>query len=82
MGLAEFHLGGRHCSPPVKKIIAGFSPLEVDRQAAKLLGLDWKKIPHLAKEILTKGGQEETSQKKKEWKDIINLPDDLDFEIH
>lgn len=35
-------------SPPVKKIIAGFTPLEVDRQAAKLLGLDWKRIPHLA----------------------------------
>lgn len=48
VGLAEFHLGGSHCSPPVKKIIAGFSPLEVDRQAAKLLGLDWKRIPHLA----------------------------------
>ena len=51
IGLADFHLGGRHCSPPVKKIIAGFSPLEVDRQAAVLLGLDWEKIPHLAAEI-------------------------------
>jgi hypothetical protein len=29
--------------------------------------------------------REETIEKKeedKEWKDIINLPDDLDFEIH
>jgi len=51
IGLADFHLGGRHCSPPVKKIIAGFSPLEVDRQAAMLLGLDWEKIPHLVAEI-------------------------------
>lgn len=48
VGLADFHLGGRRCSPPLNKIIAGFSPLEVDRKAAELLGLDWKKIPHLA----------------------------------
>jgi len=47
VGLAEFHLGGRHCSPPVGKMIAGFNPWEVDRTAAALLGLDWKKIPHL-----------------------------------
>jgi len=48
VGLADFHLGGRHCSPPVKKIIAGFDPLQVDRQAAELLGLDWRRIRHLA----------------------------------
>ena len=24
----------------------------------------------------------EKKKEKKEWKDIINLPDDLDFEIH
>ncbi|MCP4104241.1 MAG: DUF362 domain-containing protein [Desulfobacteraceae bacterium] len=47
VGLADFHLGGRHCSPPVGKIIAGFDPVEVDREAARLLGLDWKKIAHL-----------------------------------
>jgi hypothetical protein len=37
--------------PPAKKIITGFNPLEVDRQSAKLLGLDWKIIRHLAQEI-------------------------------
>jgi uncharacterized protein (DUF362 family) len=47
VGLAEYHLGGRHCSPPLGKIIAGFDPLEVDREGATLLGLDWKRIPHL-----------------------------------
>jgi len=48
VGLADFHLGGRHCSPPVKKIIAGFNALQVDRQAADFLGLDWRQIQHLA----------------------------------
>jgi len=48
IGLADHHLGGSRCNPPVNKIIAGFNPLEVDRAAATLLGLDWKRIPHLA----------------------------------
>lgn len=47
VGLADFHLGGRHCSPPAGKMIAGSNPWEVDREAAALLGLDWKKIRHL-----------------------------------
>ena len=50
-GLAEYHLGGRHCSPPVGKIIAGFNPIEVDRIAATLLGFNWEEIPHLLWEI-------------------------------
>ena len=49
VGLADFHLGGRRCSPPVGKIIAGFDPWDVDRKAAELLCLDWKTIPHLSR---------------------------------
>jgi len=55
VGLADFHLGGRRCSPPAGKLIAGLDPWMVDRKAAELLGLDWKKIPHL----LRKGIQHE-----------------------
>ncbi len=47
VGLADFHLGGPECSPPVKKILASFDPVELDREAARLLGVDWKTIPHL-----------------------------------
>ena len=47
IGMAEFHLGGPHCDPPVNKIIAGYNPWEVDRKAADLLGLDWRKIGHI-----------------------------------
>ena len=53
IGLADFHLGGRHCSPPVNKIVAGFDPVHVDRIGAELLGLDWKQIPHLLHEFET-----------------------------
>jgi uncharacterized protein (DUF362 family) len=48
IGMAEFHLGGPQCDPPIKKIIAGYNPWEVDREAAGLLGLDWRNIRHIA----------------------------------
>ena len=47
IGMADFHLGGAHCNPPVNKIVAGYNPWEVDREAAKLLGFNWKKIKHI-----------------------------------
>ncbi len=47
IGLAEFHLGGPPCDPPVAKIVAGYNPWEVDREAAGLLGLDWRTIEHI-----------------------------------
>lgn len=48
VGLADYHLGGPECEPPVRKLLAGFDPLELDRAAAELLGLDWRRIGHLA----------------------------------
>lgn len=47
VGLAEYHLGGATCDPPVGKIVAGKDPLACDRMAAGLLGLDWQTIGHL-----------------------------------
>jgi uncharacterized protein (DUF362 family) len=47
VGLADFHLGGRQCSPPPNTLIAGYDPVAVDREAARLLGFDWQTIPHL-----------------------------------
>jgi uncharacterized protein (DUF362 family) len=48
IGMAKFHLGGPQCDPPIKKIIAGFNPWKVDREAAGLLGLDWNNIGYIA----------------------------------
>ena len=47
IGLPDYHLGGRECDPPVNKIIADFDARGVDRISAELLGMDWKRIPHL-----------------------------------
>ncbi len=48
VGLAEFHLGGPECDPPIGKILAGFDPVDIDRIGAELLGFDWRSIGHLA----------------------------------
>jgi hypothetical protein len=47
VGLADFHLGGRRCNPPIGKMLAGADSLAVDRQGAALLGMDWTAIPYL-----------------------------------
>ncbi len=47
VGMAEYHLGGPTCDPPVNTLIAGHDPKAVDRKAAALLGFDWHTIPHL-----------------------------------
>ncbi|MBU1002740.1 MAG: DUF362 domain-containing protein [Proteobacteria bacterium] len=47
LGLASFHLGGPPCDPPVGRLLAGADALALDREAAGLLGLDWKRIDHL-----------------------------------
>lgn len=47
IGLAEYHLGGTECDPPIQVLLGGQDPVAVDRQAATLLGFDWRRIPHL-----------------------------------
>ncbi|MDZ7761224.1 MAG: DUF362 domain-containing protein [Desulfovermiculus sp.] len=49
VGMAEFHLGGATCDPPLGKLLGGYNPWEVDREGARLLGLDWTRIGHLHK---------------------------------
>jgi len=47
VGLADFHLGGACCRPPVNRILAGRDARALDREAAGLLGMDWREIGHL-----------------------------------
>ncbi len=48
VGMAEAHLWGATCNPPVNKLLAGFDPVAIDSYGAGLLGKDWRKIGHLA----------------------------------
>lgn len=47
VGLADSHLGGRTCRPPVNRILAGFDPVALDAEAAGLLRVDWRSIGHI-----------------------------------
>ncbi len=47
VGMAEYHLGGPTCDPPVGKLVAGFDPVAVDAAGAELLGFDWRQIEHI-----------------------------------
>ena len=47
VGMPDFHLGGRHCDPPLGLLLAGFDPLAIDRRGAELLDLNWRTIGHL-----------------------------------
>jgi len=47
VGLAEHHLGGPACDPPVGRLVAGFDPVAVDAAGAALLGRDWRQVAHI-----------------------------------
>ncbi|MCI5207535.1 MAG: DUF362 domain-containing protein, partial [Candidatus Electrothrix sp. ATG2] len=48
VGMAEAHLWGPPCDPPVNKLVAGFDSVAIDSYGAALLGKDWRKIGHIA----------------------------------
>jgi uncharacterized protein (DUF362 family) len=47
VGMAQAHLWGKRCEPPVNKILASFDPVAIDAAGAALLGRDWHKIDHI-----------------------------------
>ena len=47
VGMAEAHLWGPVCQPPIKRLLAGFDPVAIDACGAGLLGLDWRQIDHI-----------------------------------
>ncbi|MFO7760003.1 MAG: DUF362 domain-containing protein [Thermodesulfobacteriota bacterium] len=49
IGMAESHLRGPPCSPPVNILSAGWDPVAIDAYGAKLLKKKWQNIGHIAK---------------------------------
>ncbi len=47
IGLAEAHLRGPACSPPVNLLAAGYDPVAIDAYGAGLLGRRWQDIGHI-----------------------------------
>ena len=48
IGMAEAHLWGPRCEPPVNRILASCDPVAADAVAAGLLGRDWQDVGHIA----------------------------------
>ena len=48
VGMAQAHLWGPTCDPPVGKLVAGFDPVAIDAYGAELLGSNWRNIGHIA----------------------------------
>lgn len=47
VGMAEAHLWGRHCEPPVGRLAAGWDPVAVDSYGTSLLSKRWEDIGHI-----------------------------------
>jgi len=45
--MAQAHLWGPTCEPPVQRIIAGYDPVAVDSFGTGLLGRSWRDIGHI-----------------------------------
>ncbi len=47
VGMAQAHLWGPTCSPPVNRIIASYDPVAVDAYGTSLLGKSWEGVGHI-----------------------------------
>lgn len=47
IGMAQAHLWGPHCNPPINKICASYDPVAIDAYGTTLLQRSWKDIGHI-----------------------------------
>lgn len=47
IGMAQAHLWGPPCSPPVKKLAASFDPVAIDAWGSAQLGRKWSNIEYI-----------------------------------
>jgi len=47
VGMAQAHLRGPTCNPPVNRLAASTDPVAIDSYGATLLGRDWRTIDHI-----------------------------------
>lgn len=47
VGMADAHLWGPTCSPPVNTLAAGWDPVAIDAYGCELLGRSWNNIGHI-----------------------------------
>ncbi|WP_163340033.1 DUF362 domain-containing protein [Desulfopila sp. IMCC35008] len=49
IGMAQAHLWGPQCDPPIGKIAVSWDPVAIDSYGCRLLGKDYTKIGHISK---------------------------------
>jgi uncharacterized protein (DUF362 family) len=47
VGMAQAHLWGPTCNPPVNRIVASYDPVAVDAYGTSLLGKSWEGVGHI-----------------------------------
>lgn len=47
VGMAQAHLWGKHCDPPVGRLAAGWDPVAMDSYGTFLLGRRWQDVGHI-----------------------------------
>lgn len=47
VGMAEAHLWGRQCEPPVGRLVAGWDPVAIDSYGTSLLSKRWQDVGHI-----------------------------------
>jgi uncharacterized protein (DUF362 family) len=47
VGMAESHLGGATCNPPIGLLVAGFDSVAIDAYGTQLLGKSWHEIEYI-----------------------------------
>lgn len=48
VGMAQAHLWGPTCDPPVRRLAASVDPVAIDAYGCRLLGKNWREIGHIA----------------------------------
>ena len=61
VGMAESHLWGRHCDPPLNTLAASTDPVSIDAFGAKLLGKRWQDIGYISLANSVLGSAETTA---------------------
>lgn len=61
IGMAQAHLWGAHCDPPINILAASTDPVAIDAYGASLLGKIWKDIDHIRLADAVLGNAESTT---------------------
>ncbi len=60
IGMAEAHLWGPHCWPPINKLAVSWDPVAIDSYGCSLLDINWQTVEHIKKANCNLGSADPT----------------------